>query len=239
MASLLSHRAVAWPWIPFERYLNPAIIESRLSTGSGVLADGPDRLLREYAAVLREAIEPYFPYPPRPSHRWDEDSRCWVDEDANLQVLILGGSSYIVGSDFFGIGWSNVRERSPWALMDSIGSITTPIGVRARRRSRWLAATIRPCWRRCGSLAIAVGSADLGRPRSAIRELAATSEVDLDDFIIHHAEGDAIAAAAVALVRAGEAQALMKGQIATPTLMKAVLHHNSGLEPVGLSARSF
>ncbi len=22
------HRAIAWPWIPFERYINPAIIES-------------------------------------------------------------------------------------------------------------------------------------------------------------------------------------------------------------------
>jgi phosphate butyryltransferase len=33
----------------------------------------------------------------------------------------------------------------------------------------------------------------------------------------------------VALVKAGEAQALMKGQIATPTLMKAVLHHETGL----------
>jgi phosphate butyryltransferase len=57
-------------------------------------------------------------------------------------------------------------------------------------------------------------------PERRIRELAATTEVDLDDFIIHHAEGDAIAAAAVAL---------MKGQIATPTLMKAVLDHDSGL----------
>jgi phosphate butyryltransferase len=66
-------------------------------------------------------------------------------------------------------------------------------------------------------------------PERDIRELAATTEIDLDDFIIHHAEGDAIAASAVALVRAGEAQALMKGRIATPTLMKAVLHHESGL----------
>jgi hypothetical protein len=96
------HRAVAWPWIPFERYLNPASLESRLSTGSGVLADGPDRLLREYAAVLRESdLEPYFPYPPRPANLWDEDSRCWVEEGENLSVLILGGSSYIVGSEFF------------------------------------------------------------------------------------------------------------------------------------------
>ena len=44
-----------------------------------------------------------------------------------------------------------------------------------------------------------------------------------------HAEADAIAAAAVAVVRAGEAQALMKGQIDTPALMKAVLNHDSGL----------
>ena len=48
------HRAVAWPWIPFERYINPAILENCLSTGSGVLADGPDRLLREYADVLEK-----------------------------------------------------------------------------------------------------------------------------------------------------------------------------------------
>jgi phosphate butyryltransferase len=66
-------------------------------------------------------------------------------------------------------------------------------------------------------------------PERHIRELAATTEIDLDDFVIHHAEGGAIAAAAVGLVRAGHAQALMKGQIATPTLMKAVLDHDSGL----------
>jgi hypothetical protein len=96
------HRAVAWPWVPFERYINPAILESCLSTGSGVLADGPDCLLREYADVLRKnGVEPYFPYPPRPAHRWDEDNRCWVDEEDKLSVLILGSSSYIVGTEFF------------------------------------------------------------------------------------------------------------------------------------------
>jgi phosphate butyryltransferase len=66
-------------------------------------------------------------------------------------------------------------------------------------------------------------------PEPQIRELAATIQIDLDDFIIHHAIGDAIAAAAVTLVRTGQAQALMKGQITTPTLMKAVLHHDLGL----------
>ena len=96
------HRAVAWPWVPFERYINPAILENCLSTGSGVLADGPDCLLREYADVLKQSdLEPYFPYPARPAHRWDEDNRCWVDELDKLSVLILGTSSYVVGTDFF------------------------------------------------------------------------------------------------------------------------------------------
>jgi hypothetical protein len=96
------HHAVAWPWIPFERYMNPSILENRLAAGSGVLADGPDRLLREYAAVLSKSdLEPYFPYPPRPAHEWDEQERCWVDQDERLSVLILGSSSYIVGTNFF------------------------------------------------------------------------------------------------------------------------------------------
>jgi phosphate butyryltransferase len=66
-------------------------------------------------------------------------------------------------------------------------------------------------------------------PEPRIREVAVASEIALDGFTILHAEGDAIAATAVGLVRAGDARALMKGQIATPALMKAVLHHDTGL----------
>jgi hypothetical protein len=67
-----------------------------------VLADGPERLLREYADVLKESdLEPYFPYPTRAPHWWDDEHRRWVDGDQNLSVLILGGSSYIVGTEFF------------------------------------------------------------------------------------------------------------------------------------------
>jgi hypothetical protein len=96
------HRAIAGPWIPFDRYFNAALLSNRLSGGCGVLADGPDRLLREYAAVLAESdLEPYFPYPPRPAHWWDEEQSRWIDEDQSLSVLILGGSSYIIGADFF------------------------------------------------------------------------------------------------------------------------------------------
>jgi len=96
------HRAVAGHWIPFERYMNGRFLRNGLAGGGGVLADGPDRLLREYAAVLSASdLEPYFPYPPRPAHGWDEENRRWVDEDQKLSVLILGGSSYVVGTGFF------------------------------------------------------------------------------------------------------------------------------------------
>jgi hypothetical protein len=96
------HRAVAGHWIPFERYLNNLFLRNGLAVGCGVLADGPDRLLREYAAVLSKSdLEPYFPYPARPAHWWDEDNHCWVDDDPKLAVLVLGRSSYIVGRDFF------------------------------------------------------------------------------------------------------------------------------------------
>jgi hypothetical protein len=96
------HRAVAGNWIPFDRYLNGAFLANRLSGGSGVLADGPDRLLRQYAEVLRQSdLEPYFPYSPRPAHRWDDEHREWMSDNEKLSVLILGSSSYIVGSDFY------------------------------------------------------------------------------------------------------------------------------------------
>ncbi len=66
-------------------------------------------------------------------------------------------------------------------------------------------------------------------PEPRIRAVAETHDIDLDDLEIRNAEGDDIAAAAVALVRCGNAQALVKGQIATPDLMKAVLDCATGL----------
>jgi phosphotransacetylase len=66
-------------------------------------------------------------------------------------------------------------------------------------------------------------------PEERIRELAGSKGISLDGFTIAHAEGDAIAGAAVELVRSGEARGLMKGQIATPALMTAVLDPQAGL----------
>jgi phosphate butyryltransferase len=66
-------------------------------------------------------------------------------------------------------------------------------------------------------------------PDPHIRSVAESIEIDLDGFEIRHAEGDSIAATAVAEVRAGRAGVLVKGQISTPELMKAVLDHDRGL----------
>jgi phosphate butyryltransferase len=64
-------------------------------------------------------------------------------------------------------------------------------------------------------------------PAADVRRLAAEVEVDLDGFTLIDAE-DA-AAAAVAEVRAGRARLLMKGRVATPDLMRAVLGAHTGL----------
>jgi phosphotransacetylase len=66
-------------------------------------------------------------------------------------------------------------------------------------------------------------------PETRIRSIATAHEIDLDEFVIRDAEADALAASAVAEVRSGKAQALVKGQISTPCLMKAVLDRETGL----------
>jgi phosphotransacetylase len=62
---------------------------------------------------------------------------------------------------------------------------------------------------------------------SDMRALAADCGIGLDGFTLVDAAKPA--AAAVALVQAGRARLLMKGQIPTPSLMKAVLDSDAGL----------
>lgn len=62
-----------------------------------------------------------------------------------------------------------------------------------------------------------------------IRRIAAEIGVTLDGFTIVEADGDEIACAAVAEVRSGRASILMKGRIATPDLMHAILDPEHGL----------
>lgn len=63
--------------------------------------------------------------------------------------------------------------------------------------------------------------------RAEIEQRATDLQIDLTEFRI--VDSDDPAAAAVAEVRAGRARTLMKGQIATPALMKAVLSRETGL----------
>lgn len=61
-----------------------------------------------------------------------------------------------------------------------------------------------------------------------IESLARSLDIDLAPFQLL-SDGDDSAVAAVNLVRGGQAQLLMKGQISTPCLMKAILDKEAGL----------
>ena len=68
-----------------------------------------------------------------------------------------------------------------------------------------------------------------------VRELAGRERLDIAAYRLVHAEGEReCAARAVELLRAGEAEVLMKGRMATSTLMKAVLDSANGLKGAGL-----
>ena len=74
----------------------------------------------------------------------------------------------------------------------------------------------------------------VGNPRQ-VREVAAHEGLDLGSFRLVPAEGEKeCAARAVELLRAGEAEVLMKGKTATSALMKAVLDSAGGLKGPGL-----
>lgn len=62
---------------------------------------------------------------------------------------------------------------------------------------------------------------------AAIRKLADELRIDVSEFRI--VDSDEPAKAAVAEIRDGRAALMMKGQISTPALMKAVLHRETGL----------
>lgn len=69
----------------------------------------------------------------------------------------------------------------------------------------------------------------IGKPER-ILELAHAAKWSVDGFRVIDAQGDEeIAGTAVALVRAGQAQAIMKGDIRTQTLLRAVLDEDAGL----------
>ena len=67
-------------------------------------------------------------------------------------------------------------------------------------------------------------------PEQRIREVAAANDIDISRFEIVDAEHSVDSAAkAVALVREGRAEALMKGSLHTDELMSAVVKRDTGL----------
>lgn len=66
-------------------------------------------------------------------------------------------------------------------------------------------------------------------PAEAIQNTADAHGIDLARFCVIPADADAVGAAAVAEVRSGRAQLLLKGRIDTPALMHAVLDPEHGL----------
>ncbi len=96
---------------------------------------------------------------------------------------------------------------------------------------RWLrrAETIQRCSRLCAACDRGWVAPRVVGPEALIQATAKACGVGLEGFAIVEAEGDAIAPAAVAEVRQGRARMLMKGRIATPALMRAVLDPEAGL----------
>jgi len=99
----------------------------------------------------------------------------------------------------------------PVPVVAAGGADRTVIEALASARDRgWVAPTV-------------VGSA------AAVAETAGACGVDLAGFRVIGAEGPGIAEAAVAEVRSGRARVLMKGQVSTPDLMRAVQDPEHGL----------
>ena len=98
-----------------------------------------------------------------------------------------------------------------------------------------LTAVIHPCSAAAVTAAVEASEAGLITPiligpEARIRAAAREAELDLSTFrVVDVPHSHAAAAKAVALVRSGEAQMLMKGSLHTDELMAAVIDHDCGL----------
>ena len=105
-----AHETVTGSWLELREFLNPNLTaRDLLASGSGILAEGPRRLLEVYATVLaRHSIDVSWVGEHAPV-RWQEYQ--WVPELPDLKVLLLSGGSYVVAQDFA------VRRLSPQAAV--------------------------------------------------------------------------------------------------------------------------
>jgi phosphotransacetylase len=107
-------------------------------------------------------------------------------------------------------------------LFEEADRLPAPVGVAvAGGADRTVLEAMRAARDRGWVRPVVAGRAD------EVRALAAEHGVGLDGFTL--VDADDAAAAAVATVRSGQARFLMKGQVATPTLMAALLHPEAGL----------
>lgn len=95
-----AHYRTVGEWIPFTQYMNSALFAPScclLDSGSGLLAEGPIKLIDEYRAVLHTYGIRHSSPPAREPTWWD--GTRWQPETEELYVLIIG-SSFIVGPGF-------------------------------------------------------------------------------------------------------------------------------------------
>jgi len=92
-----THRHVAGPWIPFERFLNPCrSLQALLAGGFGLLANGPTFLIEPYAHALgAEGLSPNI-LASRPTKWWNGE--MWMDLPPALAAISLGDSLIVAHS---------------------------------------------------------------------------------------------------------------------------------------------
>ncbi|MBW4491338.1 MAG: hypothetical protein KME12_26615 [Trichocoleus desertorum ATA4-8-CV12] len=90
------HRELVAEWISFEQYFNGNIsLAALLTSGHGLLAEGPEQLIKGYQQVMNESGFQTSTLS-RPSKRWHK-SRGWIEE-SNDYVLVKLNRSYVVTS---------------------------------------------------------------------------------------------------------------------------------------------
>ena len=92
------HSVLTAGYIPFGTYFNPDLpIADLLATNGGIIAEGPRRVMDEYADVLNGHVEAYVVKTRAPG-QWIGDGQ--KPEQRNVQLLLLGSDSYVVGTGF-------------------------------------------------------------------------------------------------------------------------------------------
>ncbi len=83
-------------WIPFERYFNRNLpLVQLIASGHGLLAEGPQKLVKGYEQVMNEfgfQCSCLFRSPMRPN-----PLQGWIEESGELLALVLD-KSYVVAS---------------------------------------------------------------------------------------------------------------------------------------------